>query len=157
MLPRVHPEQHLDVRSSRRDFRSLTTHWAPAARSQGRVGILLLLPVMRARQRRAGEVGGQDGELGILAGDGFGAPLYEPDEAGAEHGVCGGDHGRAEVFEGVVVTEGFGEEGGEVLGGGGRVGGEGGEELVVVPGHGGVVEEGCSRGVSGVGDEDVFC
>ncbi len=60
---------------------------------------------MRTRQRRSGQVGGQDGKLGIRPGEAFGAPFDEPDEARAEHGVCGCDHGRAEVFEGAVVAE----------------------------------------------------
>lgn len=106
---------------------------------------------MRGGQRRAGEVGGQEGELGVHGADAV-AAADEPDEARAEHGVGGGDHGGAEVFEGGgVVAEGLGEEGREVRGGGGGGRGEGGEELVVVPGHGGVVEEGGGGGVARVG------
>ena len=109
---------------------------------------------MRARQGRAGEVGRQDGELvfhqvgvSVLVAD-------EPDEAGAEHGVGGRDEG---VSEGVGGGEGVAEFGSEEGGHFGRGGGEGGEELVVGPGHAGVVEEGGGLGLTGVGNDNVLC
>lgn len=114
MLPRIDPQHHLDIGSSRRDLRSLTAHCTKTARPQRRITILLLLPVVRTWQRRTSYVSSQDGELGIRPREALCAPFYEPDEAGAEHGVCGCDHGGAQVLEGVFVAEGFGEDGDEL-------------------------------------------
>ena len=61
----------------------------------------------------------------------------EPDKAGAEHGVGGCDEGGSERLDG---GEGVGYVEGEIGGHLRRVWGEGGEELVVGPGHAGVVE-----------------
>ena len=60
MLPRVHAQQDLNVRSAIGDFAFLPGEERGAAeRAGGHHGILVLLlpPVVRARQRRAGEVG----------------------------------------------------------------------------------------------------
>ena len=73
----------------------------------------------------------------------------EPDEAWAEHGVGGCEEGGAEGFD---TGEGGGDSFFEGGGDGGGGGGEGGEEGVVVPGHGGVVEEGSVGGGAGVFD-----
>lgn len=88
---------------------------------------------MGAWVRGAGDVGGEERELAVLG-------LDEPDEAGAEHGVGGGDEFGA---EGVDRGEGGFESALKGGGHGGRVGREGGEKEVVVVRHGGVVEEGC--------------
>ena len=70
----------------------------------------------------------------------------EPDETGAEHGICGCEEGGAEGFD---AGEGGGDSFFEGGGDGGGGGGEGGEEGVIVPGHGGVIEEGgVGRGAS---------
>lgn len=73
----------------------------------------------------------------------------EPDEAGAEHGVGGRDEGGSERLGG---GEGLADSGREGGGHFGRVGAEGGEELVVGPGHAGVVEEGGGVRLAGVVD-----
>ena len=78
----------------------------------------------------------------------------EPDEARAEHGVGGRDEGVSEGIGGGEGVADFGCEEGRHCG---RLGGDGGEELVVGPGHAGVVEEGGSLGLTRVGDDDVFC
>ena len=78
---------------------------------------------------------------------------HEPDEAGAEHGVGGRDEGGAERFGG---GEGVADLGGDGVGHFGRSRGEGGEEVVVGPGHAGVVEEGGRVGLAGVRDDEVF-
>lgn len=78
----------------------------------------------------------------------------EPDETGAEHGVGGRDQG---VSEGLGGREGVADSGFEGGGHFWRVGGEGGEELVVGPGHAGMVKEGGSVGLAGVGDDEIFC
>lgn len=76
----------------------------------------------------------------------------EPDEARAEHGVGGRDEGGPEgCGGGEGVVDFGGEDGGHF--GGGR--GEGGEELVVGPGHAGVVEEGGGLGLTGVREEKI--
>ena len=55
---------------------------------------------MRAGVRGAGDVGGEDCEFGFV-GQGLEVVFAdEPDEARAEHGVCGGDKGAAEGGEG---------------------------------------------------------
>ena len=108
---------------------------------------------MRARERRAGEVGRQDREF-VLQHEGVPVLVAdEPDEAGAEHGVGGRDDG---VPEGVGGGEGVADSGGEVGGHFGRGRGEGGEELVVGPGHAGVVEEGGRVRLACVGEDEIF-
>lgn len=111
---------------------------------------------MRPRQRTARNIRREQRELcqrcGASAGH-FAAP-DEPNVPGTEHGVRGGDHGRAQGFH---AAEGFGEGVGELGRGRVRGRGEGGEELVVGPGGGGVVEERGGGGVARVGEEDVFC
>ena len=77
----------------------------------------------------------------------------EPDEAGAEHGVGGCDEGGLERFDG---GEGIVYVGGEAGGHFGRVRGEGGEELVVGPGHACVVEEGGVLGLTRERDYEIF-
>lgn len=77
----------------------------------------------------------------------------EPDEAGAEHGVGGRDEAGSERFGGGEGIADFGREGGGHFWG---VGGEGGEELVVGPGHAGVVEEGGGVRLAGVGYDEIF-
>lgn len=114
MLPRINSQHHLYIRSAWRDLRSLTAQSAKTARPQRGITILLLLPVMRARQRRSGDIRRQDSELGVGPCEALCAPLYKPDEAGAEHGVCGCDHSGAQVLERVFVAEGFGEDGDEL-------------------------------------------
>ena len=156
MLPRVHTQQYVNVGSAVGDFAFLPREERGAAeRAGGHHGILVLLlpPVMRAWQRRAGEVGRQDGELvfhqvgvAVLVAD-------EPDEAGAEHGVGGRDKGVSEGFGG---GEGVADSGCEEGRHFARAGGDGGEELVIGPGHAGVVEEGGGLGLTRVGDDDVF-
>ena len=119
---------------------------------------------MCPRQRRPGNIGTQNGELGIICGIALvrarrtavgarGWVADQPDEARAEHALGGGEELRAEGLDG---GEGAGETGDEVAGHGGWGGGKGGEEVVVVPGHAGMVEEGGLVGVAGVGEEDVF-
>lgn len=76
----------------------------------------------------------------------------EPDEAGAEHGVGGRDEGGPEGFGGGEGVVDFGGEGGGHFGRGRR---EGGEELVVGPGHAGVVEEGGGVGLTGVREDQI--
>ena len=79
--------------------------------------------------------------------------LNQPNKAGPEHGICGGDKGSAQGFvRGKGSLNLLGEGGGHF----GGVGGDGAEEEVVVMGHGGVVEEGCVVGGAGVFEEDVF-
>ena len=73
----------------------------------------------------------------------------EPDEAGAEHGVGGGDEGGSERFGG---GERIGDLSFEVGGHWWGIGGEGREELVVGPGHAGMIEEGGGVGLAGVRD-----
>ena len=69
----------------------------------------------------------------------------EPYEAGAEHGVGGSDEGGSEGFgRGERVGDLVREVGG--LFGGFR--GEGGEKLVIGPGHAGMVEEGGGVGLA---------
>ena len=55
------------------------------------VHVLVLLPVAGLCVRGAGEVGGED-LPGEGAGAGVGPGRDEPDEARAEHRVCGGEH-----------------------------------------------------------------
>lgn len=64
-----------------------------------RVQIVRLPPVMCARQRRAGKIGGQDAqtaELGVVC-------LHQPDEAGAKHGFGSGKEGLAQSVLGREV------------------------------------------------------
>lgn len=78
----------------------------------------------------------------------------EPNEAGSEHGVGGRDKGILERFGGGEGVADFGcEEGGHFW----RVGGEGGEKLVVGPSHAGVVEEGGGVGLAGVREDEILC
>ena len=156
MLPRVHPQQDVEVRPAVREFAFLAGEERRAAEGAGGhhgVVVLLLSPVVRARQGGAGDVGREDRELvfkhirvAVLVPD-------EPDEAGAEHGVGGRDEGFLERFEGGEGLVDMGREGGRHFGGGR---GEGGEELVVGPGHAGVVEEGGGEGLTRVGDDEIF-
>lgn len=157
MLPRIHPQQDIDIRAPVRDFTFLPGKERRAAERAGAhhgIVVLLLPPVVRARERRAGEVGRQDGEFVVHHG---GVPVLvsdEPDEAGAEHGVGGRDEGFPERVGG---GEGLADFGGEDGGYWWRVWGEGGEELVVGPGHAGVVEEGGEKRLAGVGEDEIFC
>ena len=108
---------------------------------------------VRTRVGRTGVVGCEDGERVIIrAGDEV-SLLYEPDEAGAEHGGCGGEEGGTEGFGG---GKGFGNKGDHIGGHLGGVGGDGAEEEMVVVGHGSVVEERGVVGGTGVFEEDVF-
>ena len=109
---------------------------------------------MGARERGAGDVGGQDGEFVALEEVVAAAVADEPDEARAEHGVGGRDEGAA---EGVDRGEGLADGLGQVPGHGVVlwIRTEGREELVVGPGHAGVVEEGGGVRVAGVLDEDI--
>lgn len=168
MLPRVDTEYWVDIDASRRDLRSRAE---AAVRPDGvdnrhvRHGLLAVVvgrvrdiglglgvhvlgleaPV-RAGIGRAGDVGGEQRKLALLG-------LDEPDEARPEHGVRGGDELAAQRLDG--------GEGGlhpllEGRGHGGRGGGEGREEEVVVVRHGGVVEEGGHGGLAGIFDEEVL-
>ena len=69
----------------------------------------------------------------------------EPYKARAEHGVGGGDKGGSEGFG---RGERVGNLGCEVGGHFWGVRGEGGEELVIGPGHAGMVEEGGGMGLA---------
>lgn len=108
---------------------------------------------MGVRVGGAGDVGVEDGE--VVAGGAGLVQADEPDEARAEHGVCGGEEGGAEGVEGGEGGGDLGEEGGRDVrgrGGGGR--GQGAEEDVVVVGGGSVVEEGGMGGLTGVFEEE---
>ena len=71
---------------------------------------MFLFPVVCARKGRAGDVGCEDCEFRGVGGGGIVIVAFdEPDEAGAEHGVCGCEEGRTEGFYG---AEGGGEFGG---------------------------------------------
>ena len=157
MLPRIHPQQDIDIRPPEPELTFLPgkeRRAAERARAHHGIVVLLLPPVVGARERRAGEVGGQDGEF-VLHHDGVPVLVSdEPDEAGAEHGVGGRDEGVPERFGG---GEGLANFGGEDCGHWWGVRGEGGEELVVGPGHAGVVEEGGEVGLAGVGEDEIFC
>ena len=56
-----------------------------------------LAAVVRAREGRAGQVGVEDAEMLVRVA------FDEPGEAGAEHGICGGDEGLAEGLQGGEV------------------------------------------------------
>lgn len=107
---------------------------------------------MGPRERRAGKVGRQEREFVFHQVGVLGLVSDEPDEAGAEHGVGGGDESGPEGFGGGEGVADFGGEGGGHFGG---FGGEGGEELVVGPGHAGVVEEGGELRLTGVREEKI--
>ena len=94
----------------------------------------------------AGNVCGEDGEFALLG-------LDKPDVARAEHGVGSGDEFAAEGLDG---GEGLLEAALEGCWDGDGLGGEGGEEEVVVVCHGGVVEERRHRWLTGVLDQKVF-
>lgn len=105
-----------------------------------------LLALVRARVRRAGEVGRQDledGELSCAGGRcargrrGRRGVLDQPDEARSEHARGGGEEGGS---EGLGRGEGGGQGLAEGFGDGRRGGRERAEEEVVVVRHAGVVE-----------------
>lgn len=119
---------------------------------------------MCPRQRRAGNICTQNREFGIICGIALirarrtavaarGRVTDQPDEARPEHALGGGEELRAEGLDG---GEGAGETGNEVVGHGGWRGGQGGEEVVVVPGHAGMIEEGGLIGIAGIGEENLF-
>lgn len=122
MLPRIHTQQRLQHNRPLRHQRLIPTPRPKHPRLQTRIHILFLLPIMRPRQRTARNKRRQDREFRpglqvavvVVAFD-------EPDEAGAEHGVCGCEEGRAEGFD-------AGEGGGEFFFEGGGDGGGGGGE-----------------------------
>ena len=115
------------------------------------VEVVGLAPVVGARQRRSGQVGGQDAQSAAQA---VVVGLHEPDKAGAEHGLGGGEEG---VAQGVERGEVLVDVGVEVFGRLGvhvGVGVEAAEEEVVVEGHAGDVEGvGLGRVAGEVDDE----
>lgn len=80
--------------------------------------------------------------------------LDQPDKAGAEHCVCGRDEGLAQRFDAAERSIDSVCHGRRQWTGIRR---EGGEEGVVVPGHGGMIEEGGRGGVASVFNYDVLC
>ena len=115
------------------------------------VQVVRLPPVVCARQGRAGNVCGEDAQGAAEAGV---VGLHEPDEAGAEHGVGGGNEGLAERVHGVEVLL---DLDGEVRRGRGdevRVCVDAAEEEVVVEGHAGQVEGVGACGIAGELDDE---
>lgn len=100
------------------------------------VEIVRLPPVVSARQRRSGEICGQDAqaaEAGVIG-------LHEPDKAGAKHGLGRGEECFAQCFHGREIAV-------DLLGEVGRrprlyvrIGVDAAEEEMVVEGHAGNVE-----------------
>lgn len=159
VLPRVHAQQGRDVDTAERLLGLvLVVALLPRVCAEGAgvrfrvVGVQVdaLLAVVGAAEGAAGDVGGED--LEGCVGDVV--CLDEPDEAGAEHGVCGEEEGFLEGLEGREVAI---DEGRDVGGGIGvdvGVGVDAAEEEVVVESHGGDVESVGHHGVAGDIDDE---
>lgn len=133
MLPSRHTKQRRQILPARRNVGAVTANEAHRSRPQvehvvvlhrvrlfghaavdagvGRRQVAALLPEMGAGVGGAGEVGGEEGEVADAAAVGGGG-VDQPDEAGAEHGVGGGEEGGAEAGDGGEGLGDFGEEGG---------------------------------------------
>jgi hypothetical protein len=163
VLPRVdaHERHHVDTTQ-----RLLGALVLPGGRAKGsdlvqrlvrfgvvRVEIVRLAAVVGARQRRAGEVRGQDAQAAKLRVVG----LHEPDEAGAEHGLGRGKERLAQRVERRKVLCDLGAEVRRGLRLHVRGGAQAAEEEVVIEGHAGNVEGVGLCGVAGKVDDERLC